>query len=111
LNILKLLSLPARPPASGAPRREKDRYLARTGYEAQQTEEPDDPRRPTNLWNSVPTDHGAHGRFDAKSRSWSLQWWATTHRWLLGTIGVAAGVILLAGRSKGTPRELDDRAA
>jgi NAD(P)-dependent dehydrogenase (short-subunit alcohol dehydrogenase family) len=77
-----------------------DRYLARTGYEAQQTDEPDDPSRPNNLWNPVPTDYGAHGRFDAKSRSWSLQWWANTHRWLLGTIGVAAGVTLFVGRSR-----------
>jgi len=77
-----------------------DRYLARTGYEAQQTDEPDDPSRPNNLWNPVPTDYGAHGRFDEKSRSWSLQWWANTHRWLLGTIGVAAGVTLFVGRSR-----------
>ena len=27
-----------------------DRYLARTGYDAQQTDEPEDPDRPDNLW-------------------------------------------------------------
>jgi NAD(P)-dependent dehydrogenase (short-subunit alcohol dehydrogenase family) len=89
-----------------------DRYLARNGYEAQQTEERADPRRPNNLWKAVPTDHGAHGRFDSKSSSWSLQWWATTHRWLLGTIGIAGGLTLLAGRSRRTPgRARDDEAA
>jgi NAD(P)-dependent dehydrogenase (short-subunit alcohol dehydrogenase family) len=77
-----------------------DRYLARIGYDAQQTEAPADSRHPNNLWNPVPTDHGAHGRFDATSKSWSLQWWANTHRWLLGTIGIAAGVTLFVGRSR-----------
>lgn len=31
-----------------------DRYLAATGYEAQQTDQPEDPSRPDNLWNPVP---------------------------------------------------------
>src|SRR5947208_2753238 len=35
-----------------------DRYLARTGYDAQQTDEPADPNRPDNLWEPVPGDHG-----------------------------------------------------
>ena len=38
-----------------------DRYLARTNYEAQQSEEPEDPDRPDNLWSPVPGDPGAHG--------------------------------------------------
>src|SRR5205823_3520334 len=59
-----------------------DRYLARFGYDSQQTEEPADPNRPNNLWKPIATDHGAHGRFDSKSKSWSVQCWANTHRGL-----------------------------
>jgi short-subunit dehydrogenase len=41
-----------------------DWYLAKYGYEAQQSEEPRDPQAPDNLWHSVPGRYGAHGRFD-----------------------------------------------
>jgi NAD(P)-dependent dehydrogenase (short-subunit alcohol dehydrogenase family) len=49
-----------------------DRYLARTGYEGQQTDEPVDPERPDNLFESVPGDHGTHGRFDKGARTRSV---------------------------------------
>jgi short-subunit dehydrogenase len=48
-----------------------DRYLARTGFSSQQTDEPRDPDQPTNLW--VPADgphgrdFGAHGQFDDRA--------------------------------------------
>jgi NAD(P)-dependent dehydrogenase (short-subunit alcohol dehydrogenase family) len=52
-----------------------DRYLARTGYDSQQTDEPADPDRPDNLWHPLPGDHGAHGRFsDRTSRSSPYTW-------------------------------------
>lgn len=77
-----------------------DRYLARSSYEAQQTEQPEDPARPFNLWDPISGDRGAHGRFDERSRSRSLQLWATTNRAViagaLGTMGVAG----LAGRRR-----------
>jgi hypothetical protein len=44
-----------------------DRYLARTGYESQQTDRAVDPSRPDNLNGPMPGDHGAHGLFDAVS--------------------------------------------
>src|SRR4051812_44140237 len=44
-----------------------DHYLGRTGFESQQAKEPDDPNRPNNLWESVPGNFGAHGRFDASA--------------------------------------------
>ena len=53
-----------------------DRYLARTGYAAQQTGERRDQTDPVNLWEAAdgPNGHdfGAHGAFDhrAKARSW-----------------------------------------
>src|SRR5205085_292350 len=42
-----------------------DRYLARTGYAAQQGDTLVHPNRPDNLDRPVPGDHGAHGRFNA----------------------------------------------
>jgi NAD(P)-dependent dehydrogenase (short-subunit alcohol dehydrogenase family) len=50
-----------------------DRYLARTGFNSQQTEQPFEPR-PDNLFEPVDRDWGAHGRFDdrSKPRSWWL---------------------------------------
>jgi NAD(P)-dependent dehydrogenase (short-subunit alcohol dehydrogenase family) len=49
-----------------------DRYLARTGFDAQQTDEPLDGERPGNLFDPVPGDYGAHGRFDDEARWRSL---------------------------------------
>ena len=40
-----------------------DRYLARQGYDAQQYDGPADPKRPNNLYEPLPGDHGAHGDF------------------------------------------------
>jgi NAD(P)-dependent dehydrogenase (short-subunit alcohol dehydrogenase family) len=60
-----------------------DRYLARTGYSAQQTDEPDDPGRPDNLLEPVDerpgSDHGAHGSFDDRAHSRSAQLWLSHH--------------------------------
>jgi NAD(P)-dependent dehydrogenase (short-subunit alcohol dehydrogenase family) len=50
-----------------------DRYLARFGYGAQQTDEPQDHDAPSNLWRSVLGQFGAHGRFDSIARASSLQ--------------------------------------
>ena len=48
-----------------------DRYLARAGFDSQQTSEPEPLDRPDNLWQPqdqlVGTDHGAHGEFDDKA--------------------------------------------
>ncbi|MEU6328543.1 SDR family oxidoreductase [Streptomyces sp. NPDC047049] len=45
-----------------------DRYLARTGFDSQQTDEPAPAHRPSNLWEPMDGedghDHGAHGTFD-----------------------------------------------
>src|SRR5881398_1464884 len=68
-----------------------DHYLARTGYGAQQYDGPEDPNRPDNLWQPVPGDHGAHGDFDGRARSWSPQLWTSEHRTL-----VAFGMIAFA---------------
>jgi NAD(P)-dependent dehydrogenase (short-subunit alcohol dehydrogenase family) len=49
-----------------------DRYLARTVYDSQQTDEPLEGEREGNLFEPVPGDFGAHGRFDHRSRDRSL---------------------------------------
>ncbi|HET9163406.1 MAG TPA: SDR family oxidoreductase [Solirubrobacterales bacterium] len=68
-----------------------DRYLARTGYEGQQTEEPVDPGRPDNLFTAVPGDHGTHGRFDEGARTSSAVTWISRHRWPLAGLAAAGG--------------------
>jgi NAD(P)-dependent dehydrogenase (short-subunit alcohol dehydrogenase family) len=67
-----------------------ERYLATTNVSAQQTTEPIDRSRPDNLYRASPGDPGAHGIFDAEARGRSAQLWATTHRRMLGAVGLAA---------------------
>jgi short-subunit dehydrogenase len=50
-----------------------DRFLARTNVEAQQADEPLEPGRGDYLYEPVPGDRGAHGRFDDESKPRSLQ--------------------------------------
>ena len=71
-----------------------DRYLAWTGYDSQQTDEPEDPDREDNLYEPLPGDAGAHGDFDGRSSDKSYQWWANTHRGWLAAAG--AGLTALA---------------
>jgi len=82
-----------------------DRYLGRTGYSSQQTEQPQPPDAPANLWEPADgtdgKDFGAHGRFDDRSARRSYQLWASQHHGLLGAAGaviVAAGLGLLRRR-------------
>jgi NAD(P)-dependent dehydrogenase (short-subunit alcohol dehydrogenase family) len=71
-----------------------DRYLARTGYESQQLDEPVPPDRADNLFEPVPGEFAAHGRFDDRAKPRSIQLWVTKHRsWLVAgalTAGLAA---------------------
>lgn len=55
-----------------------DRYLAKQGYEGQQSPEPADPNQPDNLFAPVPGKHAVHGRFDAISRREVSQYDAST---------------------------------
>src|SRR5579863_443138 len=72
-----------------------DRYLARTGYDSQQTSQPVEPGRPDNLLQPVDRDrgqdHGPHGIFDDKSHDRSLQLWLAQHA------GASAGIAASAG--------------
>jgi NAD(P)-dependent dehydrogenase (short-subunit alcohol dehydrogenase family) len=73
-----------------------DRYLARTGYDAQQTSEPEDPDRADNLFQPAPFDLGAHGTFDDVAHGRSAELWASKHRRSLIGAGLA-GAAALAG--------------
>ena len=69
-----------------------DYILARTGYDSQQYNGAEDPNRPNNLWQPVPGDHGAHGAFDARARSWSPQLWTSEHRTLVALAAIGLGI-------------------
>jgi NAD(P)-dependent dehydrogenase (short-subunit alcohol dehydrogenase family) len=77
-----------------------DRYLARTGYDAQQTDEPVPRDRPDNLLDALPGDRGAHGRFASEARDRSVQLWVTTHRRALLAAGAAAGAAVSRRRRR-----------
>jgi NAD(P)-dependent dehydrogenase (short-subunit alcohol dehydrogenase family) len=79
-----------------------DRYLAKTGYDSQQTNEPVPPDRPDNLFEPVPGDRGAHGDFDQQARSTSVEVWARTHPRVLGTTTVLAWAALAAAIGRGS---------
>ncbi|MGT2462602.1 SDR family oxidoreductase [Sinomonas atrocyanea] len=71
-----------------------DRYLAKTGFKAQQTSDPRNPDQPENLWEPADTerDFGAHGVFDAKSSPRSFQLVASQHH---GAVAAVAGAVLV----------------
>ncbi|MCX4632286.1 hypothetical protein [Streptomyces sp. NBC_01443] len=70
-------------------------YLARTGYESQQAEEPKKPHRPHHLRRPLDDagghDFGAHGSFDARSHGRAPQLWLSQHPALSTTAALAAG--------------------
>lgn len=81
-----------------------DKYLARTGFASQQTNEPRPADQPANLWEPADStkDFGTHGVFDDRSKPRSIQLWASQHHGLVaaaaGTLGLAAGAGALRGR-------------
>lgn len=81
-----------------------DWYLGKTGYDSQMRPELRDPNQPNNLFEPVDTttDYGAHGAFDSRSTSRSYEIWAAEHKGAIAGavagVGVAAGLLLAAGR-------------
>ncbi len=75
-----------------------DRYLARKGFSAQQTQQPRNPDRPDNLFEPMTGDHGAHGAFERRARSRSVQLWLDQHRVLaaMGSVALAASAAKLS---------------
>ncbi len=81
-----------------------DRYLARTGYDRQQTDAAPRPEIGDNLWHPVEGDQGAHGDFDDRAFSHSPVTWVSMHpKAALGAAGAAlaatAGVLTFARRA------------
>ncbi|HEX3616485.1 MAG TPA: SDR family oxidoreductase [Solirubrobacteraceae bacterium] len=80
-----------------------DRYLARTGFDSQQTEEPVAPDRPDNLYDPVAGPGATHGDFDQQAKGRSLQWAATRHRRIVAALacaGAVAGIAAVALRRR-----------
>ena len=78
-----------------------DRYLAKTGYSGQLTDEPVPADAPNNLFEPVPGSYGAHGRFDTRARSHSWEVFTSRHRnamWAVIGLGAVAGLHQLAKR-------------
>ncbi len=82
-----------------------DHYLGRTGYKSQQTNEPEDPNRPNNLWEPVPGDHGAHGTFDSRAHPQSVELWAATKKTWIGLALLGAGALTYALTNRFGSRE------
>jgi short-subunit dehydrogenase len=79
-----------------------DRYLAKTGFDSQQTDEDLDPRGHDNLFDPVDEDRGAHGPFDDQAHAVSPQYELAKHRGkILAGVGAAsiaaAAAVLRAG--------------
>jgi NAD(P)-dependent dehydrogenase (short-subunit alcohol dehydrogenase family) len=72
-----------------------DRYLARTGFDSQQTDEPVEQDRPDNLYEPVPGPGATHGDFDDRAKDRSFQWPATRHRRVLATAAGAVSCVAL----------------
>ena len=86
-----------------------DHYLGATGFESQQDPQPVSSERRDNLFEPVPGDHGARGRFDDEAVESSAELWLSTHKKQLGLAALgaaaAAGVgFMLAGRSRAKER-------
>jgi NAD(P)-dependent dehydrogenase (short-subunit alcohol dehydrogenase family) len=79
-----------------------DWYLGKTGFGSQQTDQPLNPQGHDNLFEPIEEDRGAHGPFDDKAHSFSLQYTLVKHRAaVLASVSAAAlgaAGALLAGR-------------
>jgi NAD(P)-dependent dehydrogenase (short-subunit alcohol dehydrogenase family) len=63
-----------------------DRVAARGAYDSQQTNEVAESSRPDNLFVPVTGNYGAHGRFDARAKARSTQWFLSKHRWSIAAL-------------------------
>ena len=83
-----------------------DRYLARTGFASQQTDQDRPQDAPENLWEPAdgPNGHdfGTHGIFDDRAKDRAPQLWASHHHGLLAAAAtvVVGGVGALLSRSR-----------
>ena len=78
-----------------------DRYLAKAGYTGQLTDETEPADAPNNLFQPVPGDYGARGRFDSQARTWSWEVFTSRHRdaaWAFVGVAAVFGLHRLAKR-------------
>jgi NAD(P)-dependent dehydrogenase (short-subunit alcohol dehydrogenase family) len=73
-----------------------DRYVARTGWDAQMHDEPIGSDQGDNLWDPVAGDPGAHGAFDERARPVSPHLWLEQHRWIYRAVAVGLGAAAAA---------------
>jgi NADP-dependent 3-hydroxy acid dehydrogenase YdfG len=80
-----------------------DRYLARTGYDSQQTDAQASAQRLHRdyLDAPLPGDHGSHGPFDGEATDRSVQLWLAEHRRELTAAGVVAAIGAAAATKRG----------
>ena len=83
-----------------------DRYLARTGFDSQQTDQPaSSARRHTDYLDTpLPGDHGAHGDFEDEAHPRSVQLWATRHRRALAAAAAATATAGMSAFAAATAR-------
>jgi NAD(P)-dependent dehydrogenase (short-subunit alcohol dehydrogenase family) len=79
-----------------------DRYLARTGFDAQQTDRYGKPDPAANLWQAADgargRDYGTRGVFGDMSHTSDPQLWASRHHGLLAGAGLLASLAVLRRR-------------
>jgi NAD(P)-dependent dehydrogenase (short-subunit alcohol dehydrogenase family) len=73
-----------------------DFMLRRIGWSGQHTDEPKPIGSPDNLFETLPGDPGAHGRFDDEAREHTLWTSLRLRKWLVGSVAVAGAAA--AGR-------------
>jgi NAD(P)-dependent dehydrogenase (short-subunit alcohol dehydrogenase family) len=82
-----------------------DLMLRRIGWKSQHTGEPKPMDSPDNLYETLPGDPGAHGRFDDQARESTLWTSLRLRRWFVGgAIAAAAGASVTSSRAFPTPR-------
>jgi hypothetical protein len=77
-----------------------DKYLGRTGYDAQQSDKSLAEMERPNLFNAADVDRGAHGVFDDKAHGRSAQTWASMHRGVVAGVGAVGATVAVLGRRR-----------
>jgi NAD(P)-dependent dehydrogenase (short-subunit alcohol dehydrogenase family) len=84
-----------------------DLVLLKNGWKGQHTDEPKPVGSPDNLFEPLPGDKGARGRFSEQSRQSTLWTSLRLRRWLVGTAVVGVGLATMGvtnGRAKSLVR-------
>lgn len=81
-----------------------DWYLAKIGYTGQLTSEPEPEDRPANLFNPVPGNYGAEGRFTDRERRVSFEMITDRHKAAAIGIGIVLGASALAAIWRQSPK-------